>query len=74
MTKEGGVGKRYVDAGAKCPYYCSEGTGKIYCEGFLREQWVHLAWMSDTERKAFKKKFCKGQWESCPIAKLEREK
>lgn len=66
------MGKRYVDAGVQCPYYCSEAPSKIYCEGFADKQWVHLAWESDKERKAHKREFCRGDWERCPIAAIRR--
>ena len=68
------MGKRYVDAGARCPYYCSEAPSKIYCEGFQTRQWVHLAWQSERDRKRYKRDYCRGNWEDCPIARIAKGK
>lgn len=68
------MGKRYVDAGVKCPHYCSEDTSKIFCEGFRARQWVHLAWQSEGERKKYKRDYCRGDWEKCPIARIAKGK
>lgn len=67
------MGKRYIDAGAQCPYYCSEAPNKVYCEGLHKKQWVHMAWESDNEKKIHKRTFCRGDWKGCPIAKLPRD-
>lgn len=68
------MGKRYVDAGARCPFYCSEEMGKLYCCGWQRQQWVHVAWQSDKEKREHKRLYCRGDWEKCPIARIERGK
>lgn len=62
-----------MDADVGCPFYCSEGMSKIYCVGTKEKEWLHIAWESDTERKRHKREYCKGNWRSCPVAKLARK-
>lgn len=68
--REGNMGKRYKDAGARCPYYCSEAPSKIYCSGVTEGNWIHMAWGDDKQRKEYKRCFCKGEYLRCPVAKM----
>ena len=67
------MGKRYIDSGVLCPYYCSEEPSKIYCEGIEAGNWVHLAWMDGKKKKEYKHDVCRGAWEQCPLARMHEE-
>lgn len=68
------MSKRYVDVGARCPGYCSESPSTIYCEGIKNSDtgsnWIHLAFGDQKEKKKYKYRHCRNDWQSCPIAKI----
>lgn len=68
------MGKRYVDSGAQCPYYCSEEPSKIYCEGIEEGCWVHVAWGDMKKKKKYKQAYCRGNWKDCPVARMNMAK
>ena len=67
------MGKRYIDSGVQCPYYCSEDPSKLYCEGFEEGLWLHLAWGDQKRKKKYKLSRCRGRWQDCPVAKMKME-
>ncbi|MGM9603991.1 MAG: hypothetical protein ACI3XG_02895 [Faecousia sp.] len=64
------MGKRYIDSGVQCPYYCSEEPSKIYCEGIEEGCWVHVAWGDEKRKKKYKQERCRCNWRECPVAKI----
>lgn len=68
------MGKRYVDSGAQCPYYCSEEPSKIYCEGIEEGCWVHVAWGDMKKKKKYKQAHCRENWKDCPVAQMNMAK
>lgn len=71
---DGGMGKRYIDSGIRCPYYCSEEPSKIYCEGIEEENWLHVAWGDAKRKKKYKQERCRGNWWDCPVAKINLDR
>lgn len=65
------MGKRTKDAGVSCPYYHSEDAQKIYCDGVQEGSWVHLAFGSKADKKAYKRDYCRGCFGRCWLAKMQ---
>lgn len=65
------MGKRYIAKNVECPFYHSEDAQKIYCDGVKPGTSVHLAFGSKTDKKEYKEKFCKSEYCSCKIARMQ---
>lgn len=66
--------KRYCSPEALCPFYRSEDSQKIYCEGIGEGNAIHLAFGSKTHLKIHKDSYCDSEYGECPIAKMLNKK
>ncbi len=58
----------YVSPHALCPFYCEEQPRVIFCEGPLPRSSLRLAFRGSAG--PHKEAFCRGKWQSCPIARM----
>jgi hypothetical protein len=65
--------KRYASVKAVCPYYKNESRQVIYCTGLCEGNVIHLAFANASECIAYKKLFCRDNYERCPVAKMLEE-
>ena len=65
------MGKRYIDAGARCPHYHSEDAQHIYCDGVENGTWVHLAFLDKGCKRDYKRRCCRGNYGSCHLAQMQ---
>lgn len=64
------MSKHYVCNKALCPFYKHEDTQVVYCESFLQDSVLHIAFASKTNALEFKKKYCRKNYLNCHIYKL----
>lgn len=62
--------KRYVSKEVDCPFYHSEDSQKIYCEGIKDGTSLHLAFGDSNERKAYRNQYCCNEFGECRIADM----
>lgn len=62
------MSKHFVSFEAQCPFYKEEDKNIIYCEGVTDNSRIHNAFTCDAEQ--YKKKYCRKEWEACPISKM----
>ena len=62
--------KRYSSVKSVCPYYKSESRQVIYCNGVCEGNAIHLAFANASEYIAYKKTFCRDNYERCPVARM----
>ena len=61
---------RYVDPYIVCPFYAyeeSSTTRKLHCEGYRKGVHTQLYFASKELKKAHKKRFCKKDYQNCPL-------
>ena len=66
--------KRRQDVLVKCPYYSGEEPQKVVCEGVEKGSALHVTFASPDQRKNYKNKFCKRQYNDCMICKMLNRK
>lgn len=66
--------KNKISKEVECPYYHSEQTQKILCEGVNGYTSLHLAFAGRAKMAAYKKEVCCKNWESCLIAQMHNRK
>lgn len=59
---------RYEDTYAKCPYYKWEEGYRQCCRWVNDKASVQITFENKEVRKEFKRKFCKRNWQGCPLA------
>lgn len=64
------MSKRYVSGEVDCPFYRSEDAQKLYCEGIGDGTALHLAFASQTEKRAYKDSYCCREFGDCRIADM----
>lgn len=62
------MGRYYESTEAKCPYYNGEEAQRVYCDGPLPG--TTLALRFKRSARDHKKRFCRGAWEDCPVARM----
>lgn len=64
------MSKRYISDAVKCPWYKSEDTHKIFCDGPLKDTSIHVAFASPEQRREYESNHCKTMgYCSCVIAR-----
>jgi len=58
----------YESSAAVCPFYKGEGTTKIICNGLEEGEWIIRSWKKTA--KVYKEKYCRSDWQKCPVAKM----
>jgi hypothetical protein len=53
----------------KCPFYQWEEGIKLSCAYDESEDWFHRGFASKQKRLEYERRFCKRNWERCPLAK-----
>ena len=63
--------RRKITLYAKCPYYQWEKHAKIVCKEDDRDNipQINLIFVDLEQRDAYESFYCKGSWETCPLAK-----
>lgn len=62
------MARHYMSTEAKCPYYRSEESTVINCEGFQEGLLLRLVFRQ--KANAFKQQHCRKDWQSCPVARM----
>ena len=69
------MGKRAQSLLAMCPFYKSEDTHRVICEGLRPMSSIHVAFGLPADRRSFEKEFCKNWgFEACPLAQMHRKR
>lgn len=66
--------KRYQSAYVTCPFYHSEDSQKIYCEGVTEENYIHLAFGDSKHKLKYEKEHCCKFYMKCKIAQMLNSK
>lgn len=65
--------RNYQSPAARCPYYRGEDSGTgvmIFCSGVCGAKSLRLLYPDGTASMDQKRRCCRGEWESCPLAQL----
>lgn len=65
--------KHRVARNARCPFYKHEDTQVIYCDGVSGQTVIHLAFANSTDALAYKRAFCRSEYQLCRIAQMLEE-
>ncbi len=65
--------RHYESSAALCPYYRCEEATLQFCDGFERVRVVRLSFRNARDAASLKKKYCRSEWTSCPLAKILTE-
>ena len=69
------MGRHYTSVDARCPFYRYEEPRAVYCEGMDPGSTIKLYYEKDVDVLIkYKAKFCKLDWEKCPVARMLIEK
>lgn len=60
--------KQYVSSNARCPFYRGEEKRAIFCDGIAPGNTLRLDFAADAW--THKIKFCRGDWQNCPVARM----
>ena len=68
--------KRYADEDVVCPFYKSQDSYKIRCEGIQKNSSLTLSFALPVERKQHCKDYCNNVsgFQLCPVAKMLNNK
>lgn len=61
---------KYTDPYIACPFYAyeeSSQTRKLHCEGYRKGVHLHIYFASKELKKVHKMKFCKKDYQNCPL-------
>lgn len=64
---------QYRRYSVECPFYKKEDRQVIYCHGVVENSSIHLAFALPAECKAYKQKFCSGNYKECEVYKMLEE-
>jgi len=65
--------RRYHSSAAQCPFYRGEdcsGGKSLFCAGVQQVETIRLFFRSSEKINAHKEKFCRADWEECPVAQI----
>lgn len=63
------MAKLHDDHTVVCPYYKTNGSQVLYCEGLEDGMAIHLAFATHAQLVDYKKRYCrKICWSKCPLA------
>lgn len=60
--------RHYESSAAQCPFYKGEATTLQFCEGFETVASVRLSFRNEKGAMQIKNKYCRAQWQECPLA------
>lgn len=64
----------YLDAGVLCPFYKSERSDDLYCEGIDWHSTTITAFSAGKYKTEYKNSYCCDKWQKCGLAMaLERK-
>lgn len=61
--------RHYESSAAVCPFYKMEDTTDLFCDGFSPGMSINLNFTSERAATRFKLRYCRHQWQNCPLAK-----
>lgn len=69
------MGKRIQSLRALCPFYKSEDSQRICCEGLLPRSSIHVAFADSNDRREFGRTHCKSwDYEACPLCQMHMKR
>ena len=67
------MGKFKFSLKVKCLYYDGERNQELFCKGLTANSRIHQGYAHPGLLDQQKERFCEGDWENCPIAKMLQE-
>lgn len=65
---------RMVDTYVKCPFYEWEDGIRLCCEGVFENTKTQTLFDDKPLRRMYERKFCKRDWDKCPLAQALEKK
>lgn len=59
------------DTEVRCPFYRKETDTKISCDGVQEEHILHSVFQRKADQREYKATFCRGDWEDCPLSRMQ---
>lgn len=66
--------KRYISKEVRCPFYHSEDSQMVCCEGVQDRTAIHLAFADKKDLLEYKRRMCNTEYESCMIFSMLEKK
>lgn len=64
----------YASVNVKCPFYISEDSKAIHCEGLEKGSRIAVEFRGKQYRENVKEKYCNGDFEKCKLYKTINQK
>lgn len=69
------MANKYEDHLVKCPYYKTNASQVIHCEGLEEGMAMHMAFAKRSQLIDYKGRYCRRHgWANCPLAKVLNQK
>ena len=68
MTTRGDDMKRHESYLAQCPFYISEDSNRVLCEGIEEDSTIHIVFQSSTKKREYCKKHCRDNYKACKVS------
>lgn len=62
--------KRHISNEALCPFYRSEDSHRVVCEGLVNASSIHVVFQSSTKKQEFCRKNCCGNYKACKVSHM----
>lgn len=69
------MSNKYEDHLVQCPYYKTNNSQVLYCEGLEDGMAIHMAFASHGQLIDYKSRYCRRRcWSQCPLAAMLNRK
>lgn len=62
--------KRHISKEALCPFYHSEDSNRVCCEGIEEGSTIHVVFQSPNKKKAYSRRYCCGDYKACKVSHI----
>lgn len=63
-----------ISTEAQCPFYLSEDSHRIKCEGFKKKMKTHMVFPSSKNMRVYRQEYCCDRYKDCLLCKALYEK
>ena len=62
--------KRHISNEVLCPFYHSEDSNRVCCEGLEDDSTIHVVFQSSRKKTAYSTKYCCERYKSCKVSQI----
>ena len=60
--------KRHISNEVLCPFYHSEDSNRICCEGLEEDSTIHVVFSSSKRKTAYSRRYCCSEYKACKMS------